>query len=228
MALVVFHEQRSASLCQCGSVPPLCAYCIWGKLGPKWQADLRDCHTKNGEPFCCPIISDIIDGKFAVGCSVCRDAGSTCNFGQFKVNTPKYVQLISFRRHIETKSHIAVCGMLGIEVITSAKCAQKFQLAANAPPSNLFLWGLTTTFTNSSYRSFRKFHQSSEVSITFFLFLFQKKVRFNYLWHNIPVRQGASWIATSHWCHSRKVIRSQICSQSTCAHASKLLVRWHL
>lgn len=164
MALVA-HEGNLKSFCQCGGVSPLCAYCIWGKLGPKWQAELRDCHRKNGQPFCCPIISDIIEGNFAVGCTVCRDAGSKCSFGQFKVNTPKYVQMISFRRHIESSKHIAVCERLGIEVIISAKGAQKLQLAANAPQSSLFLWGLTTTFTNSSYRSFQKFHQSSEVQL---------------------------------------------------------------
>ena len=163
MALVVHGGQR-VDLCRC--TPPWrkqCAYCIWGKLGPQWQTELRDSHRKNGQPYICPIISDTTGGNFAVGCSVCRDAGNMCNFGQFNVRTPAYMQMVSFRRHIDSPKHIAVCERLGIEVIIRKTSVKRLESAALAPQSSLFLWGLTTTFTNSSYRSFRKFHQSAEV-----------------------------------------------------------------
>ena len=121
-------------------------------------------HTKNGQPFMCPIVRHEDTSVFRLGCEACRSAGLDDAFASFEVYSKDYCQMGSFMRHINSPKHIQACKRLGVEVLVTAKtAAASTSAAANAPATSKFLWGLTSCFTNSSYKDYRKFVRTDEV-----------------------------------------------------------------
>ena len=146
----------------------MCSDCKWSTFYPGpggWKERLTELHIKESEPFMCPIIrKDLAEAdSFMVGCLPCANAGLTCVFAKFEVCTTAHLQLVSLRRHCESPRHVAACRKMGIDVVISQAQSKKFEIAANSPCTGKFLWSLTTSFTHSTFRDYRKFMQTDEV-----------------------------------------------------------------
>ena len=141
----------------------MCSHCKWRYffLG-SWEPVLRDMHLMNGMPHASPIIKG--DGpNFNVGCYICRQAKLRCTFGKFKVMTPSYLQLVSFKRHCARAQHVQAAARLGIDVVLSDEAALNVSLVGVAPSKGKFVWALTTAFCHSSYKDYSRFVQTQEL-----------------------------------------------------------------
>ena len=115
-------------------------------------------HQVEGYTHACPIVQGDPSGHtFKIGCTVCRSAGLKCQWSKFRIHTPAHLQLISLRRHCESPKHILAAKQQGITVILPKEVAMKLDVDRVAPEDGRFLWGLQTSFTNSSYKDYSKF-----------------------------------------------------------------------
>ena len=74
------------------------------------------------------------------------------------------MQMVSFRRHIESPKHVLACNRIGIDVVMSSRVAsEKLTIGNSAPHAGKFLWALTANFTNSSYVSYETFIRTAEL-----------------------------------------------------------------
>ena len=150
-------KARPSDECTCeGAVKAkqMCAPCKWRRFGPQWQDLLRRSHLKNNELHICPIIRAPANEGFAVGCDLCAIAGMKDQFAKFNVRTADHIQLVSLRRHCESRKHIAVCQKLGTEVLVSFETRANLGISKQVPDDAKFLWALTTAFCSKDYERF--------------------------------------------------------------------------
>ena len=141
----------------------MCSPCKFGHFyTSSWEPILRCMHRMNGTPYVCPIVRGSGD-YFSVGCNICSEANLRCRFAKFHVASPSYLQLVSFKRHVEGAKHIHACARKGITVVISQKSASKVSLEGTAPFRGKFAWALCTAFSNSTYKDYSKFVKTEEL-----------------------------------------------------------------
>ena len=149
----------------------------WIKNREKWQQEFRVCSPDLTPSLFCPIVErpSAMGGPWAIGCSLCaRDvaqgsSGVSSIFSRFKVRTMSMMQRSAIQAHCRTtyhrmsfapgQSHESDTPPLLHGLTTGA-----IGLDGTVPRAERFVWAMQACDTFTSFRSFAKFVEASDLT----------------------------------------------------------------